>query len=362
MAIRVALPDLQPGWVGGVRYLLSLQKAIEALEQQGVVEVVRHPRFHLNENLARKRYGLLNALTYSFDTIRGVNALNLPRPLGVLSKRSLAWIPDLQDIERPEFFSAEEILRRSNLRKNYLRKDRAFVFSSNHALKVFNSIGYTHPLIAGTLRFTSIFESVFEDRDSNQTCAGCKENGYFYLPNQWWVHKNHPWAVESFTEYQKLGGKAHLVLTGTEGDTRWPDYSAHKVFSKFNVKNVHRLGLVSRSLQRELYNETLAVIQPSSYEGWSTTIEEAFTLGAPVIASDIPSNREQLENRADSVLISLKSNIDFVEALFSPPKKLKKMEFEGLAIRRWERFLNDLESVIQIGEKLTNASRSLRKS
>jgi len=353
MAIKVALPDLQPGWVGGVRYLSSLRIAVEALECQGVVEVVNRPRFYVKENVKRKKYGLLNGLTYSLDSIRGIDALNLPRPLGAFSKRSLAWIPDLQDIERPEFFSSEEILRRKNLRKKYLNRNRAFIFSSSHSLNVFNSIGYQEPLIAGTLRFTSIFESELEDRFSTLTCNGCKENGFFYLPNQWWVHKNHPWALESFLEYQKSGGTAHLVMTGTEVDSRWPDYSAHTILTKFSVKNVHRLGLVKRSLQRELYDKAIAVIQPSSYEGWSTTIEEALSLGAPVIASDIPSNSEQLVDRTDSLLIRLNSRANLTDALFSPPKKLRKIELDGLATLRWERFLKDLESVIQMGEKLT---------
>ena len=360
MTIKVALPDLQPGWVGGVRYLSSLRIAVEALERQGVVEVVERPRFYVKENVKRKKYGLLNALTYSFDTIRGIDALNLPRPLSAFSKRSLAWIPDLQDIERPEFFSSEEILRRKNMRKKYLNRNRAFIFSSSHALNVFNSIGYQEPLIAGTLRFTSIFDSASEDRFSNQTCKGCKENGFFYLPNQWWVHKNHLWALESFLEYQKSGGNAHLVLTGSEEDSRWPDYSANRVLTKLNVKNVHRLGLVKRSLQRELYYKAIAVIQPSSYEGWSTTIEEALSLGAPVIASDIPSNSEQLVDRTDSLLVTLNSRASLTDALFSPPNKLLSTESGRLATLRWERFLKDLESVIQIGEELTKEGSPLR--
>jgi glycosyltransferase involved in cell wall biosynthesis len=38
-----------------------------------------------------------------------------------------------------------------------------------------------------------------------------------------------------------------------------------------------------------------AVIQPSLFEGWSTVIEDARMLGRPLIVSDIPVHREQIE-------------------------------------------------------------------
>ena len=38
---------------------------------------------------------------------------------------------------------------------------------------------------------------------------------------------------------------------------------------------------------------SIAVINPSLIEGWSTTVEEAKSLGVPLILSDIPVHREQ---------------------------------------------------------------------
>ena len=36
-----------------------------------------------------------------------------------------------------------------------------------------------------------------------------------------------------------------------------------------------------------------ALLNPSRYEGWSTTVEEARSLGTPLLLSDIPVHREQ---------------------------------------------------------------------
>ena len=41
-----------------------------------------------------------------------------------------------------------------------------------------------------------------------------------------------------------------------------------------------------------------SMINPSLYEGWSTTVEEAKSLGVPMLLSDIPVHREQAIGKA----------------------------------------------------------------
>ncbi len=38
----------------------------------------------------------------------------------------------------------------------------------------------------------------------------------------------------------------------------------------------------------------MAVVQPSHFEGWSTLVEDAKTLGKPLFVSNLPVHREQL--------------------------------------------------------------------
>ena len=58
------------------------------------------------------------------------------------------------------------------------------------------------------------------------------------------------------------------------------------------------LGLVSRDEVMSLMAGAIAVINPSFFEGWSTTVEEAKVFGKRMILSDIPVHREQCGARA----------------------------------------------------------------
>jgi hypothetical protein len=56
---------------------------------------------------------------------------------------------------------------------------------------------------------------------------------------------------------------------------------------------VYFLGLIPKFEQVQLMRQSLAVIQPSLFEGWSTLVEDARSLGKTMILSDLPVNLEQ---------------------------------------------------------------------
>lgn len=58
---------------------------------------------------------------------------------------------------------------------------------------------------------------------------------------------------------------------------------------------VQILGLIPRANYIGLLMQSIALFQSSWYEGWSTIIEDAETLGEPILASDLPVHHEQLE-------------------------------------------------------------------
>ncbi len=57
--------------------------------------------------------------------------------------------------------------------------------------------------------------------------------------------------------------------------------------------NFRDIGLVPSSDLARLMLDAVAVINPSHFEGWSTSVEEARSLGQRVILSDILVHREQ---------------------------------------------------------------------
>jgi glycosyltransferase involved in cell wall biosynthesis len=58
------------------------------------------------------------------------------------------------------------------------------------------------------------------------------------------------------------------------------------------------LGMVPSADLMGLMHHSIAVINPSKFEGWSTTVEEAKSMGKIIVLSDIPVHREQAPERA----------------------------------------------------------------
>ena len=57
--------------------------------------------------------------------------------------------------------------------------------------------------------------------------------------------------------------------------------------------NFRYLGMIPLDHVYALLRMSTALINPSSFEGWSTTVEEAKSFGVPMILSDIDVHREQ---------------------------------------------------------------------
>ena len=57
--------------------------------------------------------------------------------------------------------------------------------------------------------------------------------------------------------------------------------------------NVRLLGSIDYAEVLSLMRGSIAVLNPSFFEGWSSSVEEAKSMGKPVIVSDIPVHREQ---------------------------------------------------------------------
>jgi glycosyltransferase involved in cell wall biosynthesis len=93
------------------------------------------------------------------------------------------------------------------------------------------------------------------------------------------------------------GKSVKVVFTGKQSDNRNPKYNVDLMnFVKQNQleSSTYFLGFIERQEQLKLMQHSIAVIQPSLFEGWSTVIEDAKALNVPMIVSDIEVHREQL--------------------------------------------------------------------
>ena len=163
--------------------------------------------------------------------------------------------------------------------------------------------------------------SVYVKRKINweTACATRKEYGlpehFYYVPNQFWIHKNHSLLVDAVRDMGECGNLV-IVASGQTTDVRHPSY-----FEGLSAAiDRHDLGLRFRILGRIPYDHVLclmvasrAVINPSFFEGRSSTVEEAKSLGVKTLLSDIPSHREQAGE--DAIFFHPRSVKSFIGAV-----------------------------------------------
>ena len=120
---------------------------------------------------------------------------------------------------------------------------------------------------------------------------------YFYLPNQFWRHKNHQVVVDALAILKSAGLDVVVAASGSTEDPREPDYferldEAGRSAAALKT-NFRYLGMIPLAHVYALLRSSTALINPSRFEGWSTTVEEAKSFGVPMILSDIDVHREQ---------------------------------------------------------------------
>jgi glycosyltransferase involved in cell wall biosynthesis len=125
---------------------------------------------------------------------------------------------------------------------------------------------------------------------------------YFIISNQFWSHKNHIVVLKAALELKKKELNFQFLFTGKFNDVN-SNNSYLKIINFIKTNELQEqiiiIGFIEREKQLTLMKNSIAVIQPSLFEGWSTVIEDAKVLGKKVIASDIPIHREQISFNVD---------------------------------------------------------------
>ena len=122
-------------------------------------------------------------------------------------------------------------------------------------------------------------------------------NDYFIICNSFWKHKNHEVVFEAFKKFLKINQNYQLICTGSITDTRFPKYF-DRLIKKFKniIKNdkIKILGVIPRSDQLSLIKSSVAVIQPTLYEGGpgGFAAYEALSCGKDLLLSKIKVNKE----------------------------------------------------------------------
>ncbi len=217
-----------------------------------------------------------------------------PRDSGGLP--AIAWIPDFQHMHLPRFFEPAELAARDAQFKVVLERSNLVVVSSYSAREDLVRFSPDHASKARVLQFCSVRPTLEDSGAEDLTALYGLADQFFYLPNQFWAHKNHGLAVEALARLRERWPQAQIVCSGALSDYRNPAHiEALKVrIAELGLQDAFKLlGLIPYKHIAQLMVRSSAVLNPSYFEGWSTTVEEAKALGAPLLLSNLPVHREQ---------------------------------------------------------------------
>jgi glycosyltransferase involved in cell wall biosynthesis len=216
---------------------------------------------------------------------------------GTSRYRAAAWIFDFQHKYLPQFFTAQEIQNRDRSFSFIAQCAEKVVLSSKTAAEDFKKFFPDAANKARVLSFkTTPSPSWYEGNPHQVQQDYCLPDRFFLVSNQFWQHKNHLIVFEALKQLRARSITPNVVCTGHIYDYRKPDYSdiiLKSIHQAGLAHQVYLLGLIPKLDQIQLMRRSLAVIQPSLFEGWSTLVEDARVLGKTMILSDLPVNLEQ---------------------------------------------------------------------
>lgn len=213
-------------------------------------------------------------------------------------KNKLFWIPDFQECFLPEFFSEQELYSRKMNNQKITNSYCPIVFSSKNAQGHYEQLfpnskspSFVLPFAVTHPDYSAIsFDALIHKFSINPS--------YFFCANQFWAHKNHFVILKALTVLKEQGIKnISVVFSGNESDYRNPNF--FQGIKKYVAENgieeqVRFLGFIDRVEQLQLMNNSIAVIQPSLFEGWSTVVEDAKAMNQNIVVSELDVHKEQL--------------------------------------------------------------------
>ena len=310
-------------WAGGYNYLRNLFAAlndhcpgavtpvvfaglgddatdVEDLGRIGGVETVRAPAFdqHPVGVAGAFVFGQDRAAASEFCRHRIDAVFESARFFGWrLPYPALAWVPDLQHRQLPNLFPTPARWRRELGFRAQIAAGRTILLSSGSAERDCLSF---YPHARGktvVVRFATRPPAALLARDPGEVIAsyGLPAN-YFYLPNQFYAHKNHGLVAIALKILAGQGREVVVAVSGSQHDARGSDAfdAVMRMVRELGLETSFRyLGVIPIEHVYALLRSAVALINPSRFEGWSTTVEEAKAFGVPLVLSDISVHREQ---------------------------------------------------------------------
>ena len=287
-------------------------------------------------------YGLTALKSLIFKKIRFNNLLkkhNIDIFFGPLINyrlsdvKTLSWLPDFQHIHLPGMFSPDECKNLDRLHKNVAKYSSRVIVLSESAKKDFEHFvpDYTYKVrIYSPICYLE--PSMYEIPLKDVLLRYDLPEKFIFLPNQFWKHKNHIVVFKAIKNLKERGIKIFLLCAGNATDYRNPAYFSilNRKISECKIRDqIIYIGLIPREDVLLLMRQSICLINPSLFEGFGFSVDEARSIGKKVILSDIPPHREQ--NPPKAVYFSpddFKGLADIIEKIWTETPPGPDLELE----------------------------------
>ncbi len=214
----------------------------------------------------------------------------------------VAWIPDFQHRHLRHMFTHRGYWKRELGFRAEIAAGRTIMLSSEDAQRDCERF---YPRSAGRTRAVRFAVTLAEPPtlDDARVVAdryGLPEN-FLFMPNQLSKHKNHLLVLDALALLRARGCRVVVACSGKQLDERHPDHfpAVQRKQEALALQDEFRLlGLIPYPDLVALMRSCMALLNPSLFEGWSTPVEEARSLGVPLLLSDLEVHREQAGNAA----------------------------------------------------------------
>jgi len=267
---------------------------------------------------------------------------------------AIAWVPDLQHRFLPHLFSRGAWWKRELGFQAQIIAGRTVMCSSEDTRQICERL---YPRCRGrvqSVRFALRAPAPLAPEAARAAALrlGMPDN-FLFMPNQFWVHKNHQLVVDALALLRTKGHRVTVLASGKQLDPR-NEAHAPALLERIRAAGLQDQfvapGLLPYADLAPLMQASTALLNPSRFEGWSTTVEEARAAGVPMLLSDIPVHREQAQDSAHFFLSD--SAVDLARALkeFEPVPLERRLALQRTAAaqarQRVARFASDFVELV----------------
>ena len=217
--------------------------------------------------------------------------------------KTVNWVPDLQFMHLPHLWNEKGLMQQKKVFKQRLILSDVAVNSSYDGQK--DSLDYVPEAKTSVIRpVYQVSDKVYKNSESTISYLEKKYNfkgKYFYLPNQFWTHKNHMVVFKALSVLKSKGIEVVVLCSGLmghadaleRGHTEYMENIHKYILDNKLGDNLKLLGLIDYKDVQYFMRNSISVINPSLFEGWSSTVEECKSIGKNVILSNLDVHFEQ---------------------------------------------------------------------